>query len=152
MNNYRKSKYFEILLAERYSKEWREPSFVPVGRFSDFDFCSQSKKFSVEVKLERSSIRTGNIAIEYWNTSLDEPSGILSTKAKTWVHCIEYDYEILCLEFDTKVLLKMVIEEGKLNHIENAKFKCLSVEKVRPYAKREFVLSRAEYSLALDES
>ena len=43
-------------------------------------------QYIVEVKYDIMSKKTGNIAIEYWNSKKNEPSGISATLAKYWVH------------------------------------------------------------------
>lgn len=40
--------------------------------------------FSIEVKYDMAESRSGNIAIEYYNTKSCKPSGISSTKADLW--------------------------------------------------------------------
>lgn len=136
---------FELQLCERYSKEWQEPCFLAIGRFSDYDFCSQSRKYSVEIKYESSPVRTGNLCFEYWNSSLNEPSGILSTRASIWLHCIDYEGEILCLEFEINKLRRYIIELGTIKHNENAIFKIIPLEQIRKYVKREFTIPKVKY-------
>lgn len=46
-------------------------------------------KFTVEVKSDYMAERTGNLAIEYYNSKQGKPSGITVTKADLWVHCIK---------------------------------------------------------------
>ncbi len=139
---------FEMTLAEKYSREWHEPVFMSIGRFSDYDFCSQSRKYSVEVKCDNSAARTGNFAIEYWNPSLDEASGVISTKATLWLQCVDYDGQVICYEFETNTLRRCVIEMGLVKSIENAIFKIIPIEQLRKFTKREFRLARAVSSMA----
>jgi len=42
----------------------------------------------IEVKFDKMSKKTGNIAIEYWNSKQDKPSGITATMAKFWAHIV----------------------------------------------------------------
>lgn len=42
----------------------------------------------IEVKYDKMSKKTGNMAIEYWNSKQDKPSGITSTLAKFWAHIV----------------------------------------------------------------
>jgi hypothetical protein len=149
--SYTSSKLFELALCERYSREWKEPAFLSVGRFSQFDFCSQSKKNSVEVKVDSTAVRTGNLAIEYWNTSLNEPSGILSTKANLWLHCVDFGKDIQCFEFNVCDVRKCAIELGLIKEIENSRFKIIPIEQLKKYVRREFKIV-VENSLVSGES
>lgn len=47
------------------------------------------QKFRVEVKSDFMAERTGNLAIEYYNTKKEAASGLYITKANLWVHCIK---------------------------------------------------------------
>ena len=47
-----------------------------------------NKKFTIEVKLDFLAAKTGNIAIEFYNSSKNEKSGINGTKATIWAHII----------------------------------------------------------------
>jgi hypothetical protein len=56
----------------------------------DYDLAGKfgKKKFTIEVKLDFMAARTGNIAIEYYNSSKGEKSGVDATKATIWAHII----------------------------------------------------------------
>lgn len=49
------------------------------------------KKFTIEVKFDAMACKTGNLAIEYWNSKKDEPSGITSTKSTFYIYLIRDD-------------------------------------------------------------
>lgn len=56
----------------------------------DFDvFASTARGLTTfEVKYDIYSERSGNIAIEFWNSKKNAPSGINVTKADYWVHIL----------------------------------------------------------------
>jgi len=60
------------------------------GYLKDWDIYIPEKEIGVEVKADRMSKKTGNVAIEcsYGN----EPSGIKATKASWWVYVTEDKY------------------------------------------------------------
>lgn len=81
----------------------------------DYDVLAtiNGKEVSFEVKFDVMAARTGNIAIEYWNSKKNQPSGIMVTKADYWVHVIE-DEEQTKLVYVTPVAnLKKFIELNK---------------------------------------
>lgn len=45
--------------------------------------------FTFEVKNDVMSAKTGNVAIEYWNSKKNAPSGLYRTTATFWVHKFE---------------------------------------------------------------
>ena len=57
----------------------------------DYDIESEiaGKKFTIEVKYDKMSCRTGNVCIEYHNDDLNSDSGILGTKANLFATVIE---------------------------------------------------------------
>lgn len=56
----------------------------------EFDIKAKisKKKFTLEVKFDVMACRTGNVAIEFWNSKKNEPSGLSATKADIWSHVI----------------------------------------------------------------
>jgi len=54
----------------------------------EFSFCSTSEVFTIEVKNDEMAERTGNLAIEVWNSYRNEPSGLTATKADLWVQIV----------------------------------------------------------------
>jgi hypothetical protein len=59
-------------------------------KLGDYDAFGKigTKKFSIEIKYDWLSQKTNNLAIEYYNSSKDEKSGIDGTKANLWCHII----------------------------------------------------------------
>jgi len=90
-------KYPKAYKVEGYHKEW--DLFVP------------EKNIGIEVKSDRMSKRTGNVAIEY--SYGGEPSGIEATKAKWWVYITEDK-----LYWIKAKRIKQCIKENKLKPIE----------------------------------
>ncbi len=65
-------------------------------KLKDYDLIGKvgKKNFTLEIKYDWLSERTGNLAIEYHNSSKDEPSGIDATKADIWIQIInDKDYK-----------------------------------------------------------
>ncbi len=50
----------------------------------DLKFKIGKEEYRCEVKYDIMAARTSNLAIEYWNSRLEKPSGILATKAEIW--------------------------------------------------------------------
>jgi len=46
------------------------------------------KGFTCEVKYDNMAEKTGNVAIEYYNSKSCKPSGLDATKAKVWIHLV----------------------------------------------------------------
>lgn len=79
------------------------PSSSHKGKLIEYDVISEldGVTFYTEVKRDLYSKRSGNIAIEFWNTNSKNPrpSGIEATKADLWCHIIKdkQDTDILLL-------------------------------------------------------
>lgn len=87
----------------------------PKGNFKPYDIkiYKDGKKIKYEVKADKLTYKTGNIAIEYQcNNKL---SGIATTKAKYWAYFIIKDDE----SYDLFIIPKSVIEKS----IENKEYK-----------------------------
>ncbi|MBI5021892.1 MAG: hypothetical protein HZB59_10695 [Ignavibacteriales bacterium] len=138
-SSYELQEYVALEIARLYSIEYSEPFFVVVGSYSNFDIVSSSKKITIELKCETSPLRTGNVCIEFWNTSLDKPSGILGTKATIWVHIVLEKEGLIAYEYDIHTLRKVVIEQGVIrSNGRNSLCKIISLEVFRKFAKRSF--------------
>lgn len=75
-------KYFTNLLDANNIK-------YELSKLIDFDVKTISKfNFTFEVKFDIYASRSGNIAIEYWNSKKCSPSGVTATKADFWVHVL----------------------------------------------------------------
>ena len=66
------------------------------GKLSDHDLLVsyEDKEWTVEVKNDEYAAKSGNAAIEVWNTRSDKPSGLLATKAVWWCHITDGMYFI----------------------------------------------------------
>ena len=112
MSQYLRNDHLATSIGRIYSNEFQEPFHVAIGDFPDWDIISDSGKVSVEIKSETTPIRTKNAAIEFWNTDLNKPSGILATKANRWLHLVLTPEGFLGMEFEINELRKLVIETG----------------------------------------
>lgn len=83
----------------------------------EFDILceSNSVSFSIEVKYDIMCERTGNIAIEYWNSKSNKPSGINATKATFWCHVIGGSNEVWINTVEN--VKKILIEKKPLRTI-----------------------------------
>lgn len=126
-------------VARLYSNEFKEVFLVPVGDCPQYDLISKSGKYRVEVKFETTPARTNCVAIEYWNTDLNQPSGILSTEANLWLHIIPNGKEYEAYEYDVNTLRKLVIEEGEIkSNGRNSLCKIISLDTFKQHAQRVF--------------
>jgi Holliday junction resolvase len=58
-------------------------------QFYDIEATYDNKSITLEIKHDKMAAKTGNVAIEYYNSKQCKPSGIYVTKAKWWVHKID---------------------------------------------------------------
>lgn len=58
------------------------------GDFADYDLIADNG-YTIEVKFDKESRKTGNVAIEYLYKG--RPSGIAKTKAREWLHIFYLD-------------------------------------------------------------
>ncbi len=58
-----------------------------VGKCLEMDFVAtkDGESYSFEAKADDYSIKSGNLALEFWNSSSDKPSGLTATTADFWV-------------------------------------------------------------------
>jgi len=88
----------------------------------DFDLIGKigTKKITIEVKYDYMSEKTGNIALEFYNSSKDEASGIDCTKSKVWAHII-MDMGFPTIWVTSTKTLKAYIKKNKpFRIVENA--------------------------------
>jgi len=78
------------------SHHWdvHKASDLKKGRFYDWDLSVEQKEtgyevFTVEVKYDEMQAKTGNIAIEIYNSKSGKPSGLTATKANLWCHVLQ---------------------------------------------------------------
>lgn len=74
------------------------------------------KKFTLEVKFDMMAQKTGNIAIEFWNSKKNHPSGLSITQANIWAHCL-LDGNNLTVWFASVPKLKDFIEHNPPSRI-----------------------------------
>lgn len=109
-------------LIESFFKELDCDTERSTGRFYDWDLkCKLKRKnFTVEVKYDYMSGKTGNVCIETWNTKKDEPSGLTATKAKVWAVCIPDGDHITIWMCKTKDLRDFVDNNAPKRTLEKA--------------------------------
>lgn len=91
-----KGEIAEDSVATILSCHWdvHKASDLEKGRFYDWDLSvaqigTDYEVFTVEVKYDEMQAKTGNIAIEFYNSKLDRPSGLSATKADLWCHVLQ---------------------------------------------------------------
>lgn len=62
---------------------------VDIPLYSSHGYAMKHDKFTIEVKNDVMATKTGNVAIEYWNSRKNAPSGLTVTKANIWAHKID---------------------------------------------------------------
>lgn len=85
----------------------------------DINCMIGKKKFTCEVKFDAMACDTGNLAIEYWNSRKDKPSGLMVTKATAWVHLIKDGDNITVWIVNTNELKKYINENEPFKKLEN---------------------------------
>ncbi len=144
MSRYVLQDLITVEIARRYSNTFEEPFFVAVGNHPDFDIVSKSGRVKIEVKMETTPLRTGKVCIEYHNDDLNQPSGILRTKANKWVHVVLEEEGFIAYEYDISVLRRLVIENGETkNNGHNSRFRLIPLPLFRQSATRAFKLETA---------
>jgi len=78
------------------------------------------RPFSLEIKYDIYAAKSGNIAIEYFNTKKNKPSGIMASKADFWIYYLGEDsiYFITLkklIEFTQKEQPFRLVEGGDKN-------------------------------------
>ncbi len=68
------------------------------------------KEFKVEVKYDVMASKTGNVALEYWNSKSNKASGITATTAHLWCYVIGAEKEVWLTHVDK---LKMFMQSAK---------------------------------------
>jgi hypothetical protein len=106
------------LLIDRLAKAGYLCSLSP-PRTIGYDVICQlpPKTFTVEVKYDVMSTRTGNIAVEYWNSKQNKPSGITASTSNLWCYVIGSEKEIWLTP--TSKLRLFVQNEKPVKSIEN---------------------------------
>lgn len=66
------------------------------------------KKFTAEVKYDWMAQKTGNIAIEFYNSKSQKNSGIAVTKANLWIHMLEDGSNLTMWAASVKELKKFI--------------------------------------------
>ncbi len=124
-------------VARMYSNERKEVMYVAVGDNAGWDVRSAKGDFFVEVKMECSPIRTGNVAIEFYNTELKRHSGIAATEAHVWLHIALRPEGFIAYEYDAKVLRELIKMTGvRLCGGYNSLCQIIDIQTFEHHAKR----------------
>ena len=128
-----------LSVARHYYEETKKPFLVSVGKFSGWDCRSTDDSIRIEVKFETTPERTGNVCIEYWNSHLDQPSGVLGTSANRWLQIIPENGGLIAIEHEISKLRKLVIETGTLGtNGHDSLFKLITIGAFKAGAIRTF--------------
>lgn len=76
----------------------------------DIELEVAGKKRTAEVKFDMMAEKTGNLAIEYWNSKKDTASGISATKAHLWIICVLDDINITIWATSVKTMKKFLTD------------------------------------------
>lgn len=146
-SKYQWQDYLVVNVARFYSDEYGKPFMAAVGKFEDYDIVSADGEISIEVKCETTPSRTGNVAIEFWNTDFDTASGILSTKANLWLHIVLEGGTFTGYEWEVGKLRKLSMEIGavKAGGV-NSLCKIIPLEQIRVGALRQFEVKGINFS------
>jgi hypothetical protein len=86
--------------------------FANISENNDIAYDLLADEIKIEVKFDKYEERSGNIAIEFFNTKSNKPSGITATKADLWCHILQKDGSYL-IYLTSTVKLKDFIEKNK---------------------------------------
>ncbi len=86
----------------------------------DLDCVIGKRKFTCEVKYDVMAQKTGNIAIEFYNSKLCKDSGLNATTAKIWAHVILDDTNMTLWLASVKELKKFVKNHDAFRTVLNA--------------------------------
>jgi hypothetical protein len=126
-------------IARLYSNELKQPFFVSIGDYGPCDIQSADGTLRIEVKLDTTSIRTKSIALEYFNTETSTASGILSTRANTWLHIVLENDGHVAYEFCIDDVRRLALDAGVTKRAGyNSLIKVVPLELARAYARRSF--------------
>lgn len=81
----------------------------------DFYFEHEDKTYSCECKYDLYQGKSGNLAIETYNTKICKPSGVMSTLADYWFHVLADNSIYFCRVIDLKKFLEEVKPTREVN-------------------------------------
>jgi hypothetical protein len=140
-SKYRNADLLQLVVARHFEAELGA-SVVSIGNAPRWDVRFENG-ITLEIKLDAMFITTSKVAVEYWNLRRNSPSGILSTQATLWIHCLPEGDALRCYEIDVMRLRRAVIETGELKRggdYNASLMKVLPIKQIREIASSEFVL------------
>lgn len=141
LSSYEIADLLQLVVARHYELQWGA-SVVSIGDAPKWDVRFANDK-TMEIKLDASASSTWNAAIEFWDTRRNTPTGILSSKATIWLHCVPDGEGLRCFEIETVKILKAIIEDGKVvqgGDYNSSLMKLLPLQKLKEIATCEFYL------------
>lgn len=97
LKSLKQGKLAESLVMEKVSSCGYDCKQVD-GMFQDYDISCKQKDgdfvFTIEIKYDMMSDDTGNLAVEFFNSKSNKPSGIMATKADLWCFVVGSKNEI----------------------------------------------------------
>lgn len=106
----------EAGLNEDKEKRYEYDIWADVVNNTGFD--AVRKYITFEVKYDLYASKSGNWAIEYWNSKKNQASGIMATKADWWIHVVN--------EENLPVLYAITVTELKAFLDKNKPFRTIS--------------------------
>jgi hypothetical protein len=150
MNKFSSADILQLLIARYFEREFG-PSVVSVGNAPKWDI-KFSSGISMEVKCDTTAARTGNAAIEYWDTRRNKPSGILETEASWWLHCVPQGRGLRCFKVSTKRLSKLCFERGEIRNGGDFNASCMKLidlDRLKEESDSDFLLENELLSYVL---
>ena len=99
----------EEYTVNKLKEKWPKTKRVE-GNFKGYDIIIPEKDWKIEVKLDRRTLDTGNLFIEY--ESRKDPSGIKTTTADWWFYYYNPEDFKECIRVETKTLEKMIEDKN----------------------------------------
>lgn len=108
---------------------------ISQGNFKPFDIdvIKDDKHIYYEVKCDRLSYKTGNIAIEY--ECSNKPSGISTTKSDYYIYFVIYPTKEICFKIPTKELKELIKDCRSVRGGDGyrSKMNLLKIYKIHPF-------------------
>lgn len=86
-------------------------------KFWDLQITIDDRLMKLEVKYDEYESKSGNIAVEIFNSKLNKPSGIYVTKSDFWIYVLKNKSIWIA---QTKLLRKFILKTQPLKVVKNA--------------------------------
>jgi hypothetical protein len=139
LDKYALQELIALEVARIYNREYKKTFFLAIGYYPYYDVVCEGGSIKVEIKCETTPVRTGNVAIEYWDEGRGRPSGVLVTAATRWLHIALTSNGLEAFEFPIAEIRRLVMERGtSMKTSGGILCKLIPLEMFRLYAKRTF--------------